>query len=252
MKVHEYAGARVVLAGNNNGATEDEMSAAITDRTAAILFTFAYGDPPGGLTLPEVVKIARTADVPVIVDGAAMLPPKTNLTKYIDEGADLVTYSGGKYIGGPQSTGLLAGRADLIEAALMNSGPHMAIGRPQKVGREDMIGMATALQLFVESDDESRQVSMRKKAEYINECLQGIDGISSSVEQDFKKYHVPNCVIRFDQGQGRIDEIWEALHEGTPRIYIARNPGGLAANMVNLQDGEEKLVARRLVEILSK
>ena len=252
MKVHEYAGARVVLAGNTDGANEAEMSAAITGRTAAILFTFAYGDPPGGLTLPEVVKIARAGGVPVIVDGAAMLPPKTNLTKYIDEGADLVTYSGGKYIGGPQSTGLLAGRADLIEAALMNSGPHMAVGRPQKVGREDIIGMATALQLFVESDDESRQISMRKKAEYINERLQGIDGISSSIEQDFMKFHVPNCVIKFEQGQDRIDEAWQALHDGTPRIYIARNQGGLAANMANLQDGEEKLVTQRLVEILSK
>jgi L-seryl-tRNA(Ser) seleniumtransferase len=209
------------------------------------------------LTQVEIVEVAREANVPVIVDAAAMLPPKTNLTKYIADGADLVTYSGGKYIGGPQSTGLLAGRADLIEAALANSGPHMSVGRPQKVGREDMIGMATALQLFVESDDESRQVAMRKKAEYVMEQIQDIEGVSASVELDYKKFHVPNCVIAIEGGEAEEDRVWAALHEGNPRIYIARNLGwdgrsGLAANMANIQDGQEVALAKRLVEVLAK
>jgi len=163
-----------------------------------------------------------------------------------------VTYSGGKYIGGPQSTGLLAGRADPMEAALLNSGPHMSVGRPQKVGREDMIGMATAMQLFVESDDESRQVAMHKKAEYVVEQIQNIDGISASVELDHKKFHVPNCVIAIDGGEEEEDRAWTALHEGNPRIYIARNHGGLAANMANIQDGQEVALAKRLVEVLTK
>ena len=251
LKCHEYAGAKLVFTGDETGTTKNEFSSAVNDRTAAILFTFAYGPPVPGLTLPEVVEIARSSGVPVIVDGAAMLPPKTNLTKYIREGADLVTFSGGKYIGGPQSAGLLAGRADLIEAALLNSGPGMAVGRPQKVGREEMIGMATALQLFVESDDESRQIAMRSKAEYICERLQGLRGITATVEQDYEKFHVPNCVINFDQSEKEIDRIWEALHESEPRIYIARNHGGLAANMANVRDGEEKVIAQRLVAVLT-
>jgi uncharacterized pyridoxal phosphate-dependent enzyme len=256
MKCHEYAGATLVLVGDENGATEEQFAAAITDKTAAVLYTYAYGPERGGLSASKVGEIAHAANTPLIVDGAAMLPPKTNLTKYITEGADLVTFSGGKYIGGPQSAGILAGRADLIEASLENSGPGMAVGRPQKVGREDMIGMATALQLFVESDDEARQTLMRSQANHVCDRLQSIEGVTATVEQDFQSYHVPNVVINFTgadkDSQERIERVWSGLHEGNPRIYIAKNHGGLAANMVNVGDGQEAALADRLVEELSK
>ena len=252
-KCHEYAGATLTYAGNESGATQDQLADAITDDTAAILHTFAYGPARLGLTLPETVEVARNArnPLPVIVDGAAMLPPKENLTKYISEGADLVTFSGGKYIGGPQSAGLLAGRAELVEAALLNSGPGMAVGRPQKVGREELIGMATALQLFVESDDEARTDAMQRRAQHISDRLQGIPGITASVELDYLQFHVPNCVIRFDSAD-EADRVWEGMHEGNPRVYIARISGGLTANAVNILDGQEEAVAQRLVEELTK
>lgn len=252
-KCHEYAGATLTYAGNESGATQDQLADAITDDTAAILHTFAYGPARPGLTLPETVEVARNArnPLPVIVDGAAMLPPKENLTKYISEGADLVTFSGGKYIGGPQSAGLLAGRAELVEAALHNSGPGMAVGRPQKVGREELVGMATALQLFVESDDEARTDAMQRRAQHISDRLQGIPGITASVELDYLQFHVPNCVIRFDSAD-EADRVWEGMHEGNPRVYIARISGGLTANAVNILDGQEEAVAQRLVEELTK
>lgn len=252
-KCHEYAGATLTYAGNESGTTQDQLADAITDDTAAILHTFAYGPARLGLTLPETVEVARNArnPLPVIVDGAAMLPPKENLTKYISEGADLVTFSGGKYIGGPQSAGLLAGRAELVEAALLNSGPGMAVGRPQKVGREELIGMATALQLFVESDDEARTDAMQRRAQHISDRLQGIPGITASVELDYLQFHVPNCVIRFDSAD-EADRVWEGMHEGNPRVYIARISGGLTANAVNILDGQEEAVAQRLVEELTK
>ena len=252
-KCHEYAGATLTYAGNESGATQDQLADAITDDTAAILHTFAYGPARPGLTLPETVEVARNArnPLPVIVDGAAMLPPKENLTKYISEGADLVTFSGGKYIGGPQSAGLLAGRAELVEAALLNSGPGMAVGRPQKVGREELVGMATALQLFVESDDEARTDAMQRRGQHISDRLQGIPGITASVELDYLQFHVPNCVIRFDSAD-EADRVWEGMHEGNPRVYIARISGGLTANAVNILDGQEEAVAQRLVEELTK
>ena len=251
MKCHEYAGATLTFAGDENGATADQLRKAIGDRTAAALYTYAYGPTRGGLSAPEVAEIAHEAGIPLIVDGAAMLPPKSNLTKYIAEGADLVTFSGGKYIGGPQSAGLLAGRADLIEAALENSGPSMAIGRPQKVGREELIGMATALQLFVETDDEERMADMFAKAEHIRSKIDGLPGVGAEVVLDNLSYHVPNCVISLEGGQDEIDRVWEAMHEGSPRVYIARNHGGLAANMANVQDGQEEIIAQRLVEVLN-
>ena len=252
-KCHEYAGATLTYAGNESGTTQDQLADAITDDTAAILHTFAYGPARPGLTLPETVEVARNArnPLPVIVDGAAMLPPKENLTKYISEGADLVTFSGGKYIGGPQSAGLLAGCTELVEAALLNSGPGMAVGRPQKVGREELIGMATALQLFVESDDEARTDAMQRRAQHISDRLQGIPGITASVELDYLQFHVPNCVIRFDSAD-EADRVWEGMHEGNPRVYIARISGGLTANAVNILDGQEEAVAQRLVEELTK
>ena len=252
-KCHEYAGATLTYAGNESGATQDQLADAITDDTAAILHTFAYGPARPGLTLPETVEVARNVrnPLPVIVDGAAMLPPKENLTKYISEGADLVTFSGGKYIGGPQSAGLLAGRAELVEAALLNSGPGMAVGRPQKVGREELIGMAPALQLFVESADEARTDAMQRRAQHISDRLQGIPGITASVELDYLQFHVPNCVIRFDSAD-EADRVWEGMHEGNPRVYIAPISGGLTANAVNILDGQEEAVAQRLVEELTK
>ena len=252
MKCHEYAGAEIKLSGDGNGASAIQFANSITDKTAGILYTFAYGPPRAGLSIKEVVEIANDNDVPVIVDGAAMLPPKSNLTRYIEDGADLVTFSGGKYIGGPQSAGLLAGRKDLIEAALLNSGPEMAVGRPSKVGREEMIGMATALQLFIESDDDARMAAMRAQAEHIHDQLKDNSKVTGSVEHDYLQYHVPNCVIKVKNGSTEADRVWKELHKGNPRVYIARIDGGLAANMVNVTAGQENVVAERLVQAIGE
>ena len=252
MKCHEYAGAQIKLSGNEDGATSAQFEDSISDKTAGILYTFAYGPARNGLSLKQTVEIANHNGVPVIVDGAAMLPPKSNLTRYIDDGADLVTFSGGKYIGGPQSAGLLAGRKDLIEAALLNSGPEMAVGRPAKVGREEMIGMATALQLFIESDDEQRMTAMKDQADHIHNRLKDLPGVTVSVEHDHLQFHVPNCVIKFNGDTTAADRVWQALHRGNPRVYIARVDGGLAANMVNLRVGQELVVADRLIEAINQ
>ena len=252
MKCHEYAGAQIKLSGNEDGTTSAQFEDSISDKTAGILYTFAYGPARNGLSLKQTVEIANHNGVPVIVDGAAMLPPKSNLTRYIDDGADLVTFSGGKYIGGPQSAGLLAGRKDLIEAALLNSGPEMAVGRPAKVGREEMIGMATALQLFIESDDEQRMTAMKDQADHIHNRLKDLPGVTVSVEHDHLQFHVPNCVIKFNGDATAADRVWQSLHRGNPRIYIARIDGGLAANMVNLAAGQELVVADRLVEAINQ
>ena len=252
MKCHEYAGAQIKLSGNEDGATSAQFEDSISDKTAGILYTFAYGPARNGLSLKQIVEIANHNGVPVIVDGAAMLPPKSNLTRYIEDGADLVTFSGGKYIGGPQSAGLLAGRKDLIEAALLNSGPEMAVGRPAKVGREEMIGMATALQLFIETDDEKRMTAMKDQADHIHNRLKDLPGVTVSVEHDHLQFHVPNCVIKFNGDATAADRVWQALHRGNPRVYIARVDGGLAANMVNLRVGQELVVADRLIEAINQ
>ena len=153
-------GAQLVEIGNTGTTHEWELEAAINENTAAVAYVF--GPRPGGaLPLPRVVEIAHERDVPVVVDAAAMLPPPENLTKFIDQGADLVSFSGGKGVLGPQSTGILAGRADLIEAAYANSAPNSeSIGRAAKVCKEEIAGLVTALEIFVDTDFDAVQAGL--------------------------------------------------------------------------------------------
>src|SRR5215211_2621948 len=146
-----------------------QLDEAITERTVAVACPIL--DTPGTLSLPEVAEIAHRKGVPVIVDAAAELPPRSNLRRFIAEGADLVTFSGGKAIGGPQASGILAGRADLIRSValqhqdmdvhprtwqyrsliaggLLPGPPHHGIGRPMKVGKEAIVGLMVALRQF--------------------------------------------------------------------------------------------------------
>jgi L-seryl-tRNA(Ser) seleniumtransferase len=251
--VHRFAGAKLVFAGSVSGCTVGELDRLITDNTAAISYTFSYGGVPASLSLEQVAEIAHARGVPVMVDAAAMVPPRNNLRRFILEGADLVTFSGGKFIGGPQSTGLLFGRADLVEAAMMNSGPGQSIGRPQKVGREDLIGMATALQLYSESDEDAAIARMSRQAERIQERLSRFDDVETTVELDQQKYFVPNCIIIFkNEAADASDQVASGMHEGNPRVYVARAGSGLAVNTFNLQEGEEEIVADRLVEEIGK
>lgn len=166
-----YAGAGV------RDAEPWEIADAITDRTAAVHYVADSNARPA---LPAVVEVAHAQGVPVLVDAAAQLPPQSNLRRFIAEGADLVAFSGGKAIGGPQATGILCGRRDLIMAAALQhldldiyweqwsppaglidkarlkGVPQHGIGRPCKVGKEDIVGLLTALRLFLAEGDAAR------------------------------------------------------------------------------------------------
>jgi D-glucosaminate-6-phosphate ammonia-lyase len=154
-----------------------QVEAAITDRTSAIFYS--VGSAKGIVELPELVEIGQRYEIPVIVDAAAALPPKANLTRYIELGADLVTFSGGKAIGGPQASGILVGRKELIESvalqhqdmdvypdtwtwrndyltsARLPGPPHHGLGRPMKVGKEEIAGLVVALKRYLEADEQS-------------------------------------------------------------------------------------------------
>ncbi|MGE0425483.1 MAG: aminotransferase class V-fold PLP-dependent enzyme [Reyranellaceae bacterium] len=189
------AGAQLVDIGHNDRGTGAgvrgleawEIEAAITPRTAA--FAFA-ANPQTVADLPLVASVCRPRDIPVIVDGAAQLPPKSNLRRFIELGADLVAFSGGKAIGGPQASGILAGRRDLIGAALvqqldmdvapqtwsppglidraaLNGVPHHGIGRGFKAGKEEIVGLLVALRRFVEADDAATNVALESRLRII-------------------------------------------------------------------------------------
>ena len=184
-----------------------------------------------------------------------MLPPKSNLSKYIQQGADLVVFSGGKFIHGPQATGLLFGRKDLIEAAIANASPNHSIGRPHKVSKEDMIGLYVALKRLMEVDEEE----LIKK--YINiltpilEEIKGIEGLQVDIVSDDVNYNVPNIIINFnDKWKGPTQkQILKILANGEPPIFMQYFKGinHLAVNPISLQDGEEKIIAKQLYNIFT-
>jgi len=196
------AGARIVEVGipdrysgpGVRDAAPWEIEAAITPHTAAICYLAQPQSRPG---LSEVAAIAHAHSLPVLVDAAAQLPPAENLRRFLAEGADLVAFSGGKAIGGPQSSGILAGRGDLVASALMQmldldlfpdtwtppdefarlrqlrGLPLHGIGRSCKVGKEDIIGLLVALERFVATDDASRQTSWRGTLQAIIDAAAG-------------------------------------------------------------------------------
>ncbi|MBI2964645.1 MAG: aminotransferase class V-fold PLP-dependent enzyme [Chloroflexi bacterium] len=253
----EVPGARLVEWGMLGGAKPYQLEAAITDKTVAIATVFGPFIRRG-LPLPELCEIAHKHGVPVVVDAAAEVPPMENLTKFIKQGADLVLFSGGKGIGGPQNTGLLAGRKDLIDAGIVNSlnlhSPRAGIARGMKVSKESLVGLVTALELFLESDEQSMLAGWTKKSTYLQSRLKGIPGLRVVIEGPDPNRHGPQPVLYFESGyQGpKPAEIRKRLLEKDPPIHVGG--GGVRDEinvvMVNVQDGEEVIIADRLLEII--
>ena len=256
-KAFVTAGAKLVTYGSEHEGTADELEAAINENTACVAFVimpFALH----GVGLEETIRVAHERGVPVIVDAAAELPPRANLSKFHKMGADMVAFSGGKGIGGPQSSGLLAGKADLVEAAVMNSlnldSSVAGIGRPMKVSKENIVGLVTAIQLFTDSDEAAEWEGWQFKAQYVAERLQGIDGVHVKVEDDPAERQGPQPVLYFENDfQGpTILEIKDQLENGDPAIFVGGGSERAEINivMVNVQDGEEIIIADRMDEIL--
>ena len=243
--MYGFAGAKLVEIGSIDGTLEEELEAAFTERTAAVNFLFAPGLLQKGLSLSKLSKIAHAHGVPVIVDAAAMLPPKSNLRRYISDGADLVTFSGGKFIRGPQGTGLLFGRKDLIDGAIANGSPNHGIGRPQKVTREEMVGLYTALKLFMEQDDAALMASYRASLEPAYEVLQALDGVDVSIKHDPTKYHVPTVVVRLNSDVTGVDPqaLLSGMLNGSPRVFVTYDKGvdSIDINPINLRPGQAEL-----------
>ena len=236
-----------------------ELDDAITERTAAIAYLISpFTSPPGILTLPQVIEIAHKRGVPVIVDAASMLPPRANLTKFIRMGADLVSFSGGKGIRGPQSTGMLLGRRDLIRAVAANASPNQAIGRAAKTWKEEICGLVTALELFLKEDEAAEMKRYTEICQVVVDSLGEIPGLRMTVEQDPVNRPIPHACVYFTpewKGQsGRAIQL--ALAAGDPHIYVQQGPhqGGyfdeIAIDPINLQPGDEKVLALRLREEL--
>jgi L-seryl-tRNA(Ser) seleniumtransferase len=260
-QAYRVAGATLVEIGLARRTQPFELEHAISERTAAVAYLISpFTSPPGVLTLEQVVAIAHGRGVPVIVDAASMLPPRENLTKFLRLGADLVSFSGGKGIRGPQSTGILAGRRDLVRAAAQNASPNQALGRAAKTSKEEIAGLLTALELFVAEDEKTEMARYTEVCASIVEALRDLPGLRVVVEQDPVNRVIPHAVVYFTpewigpSGQA----VQVALAKGDPHIYVQQgaHQGGyadeIAVDPINLQPGDETLVAARLREELTR
>ena len=248
------AGGKIVEVGFGNNTEEWQMEDAIGEKTAAVAHIVSPGNGGRGLGFEKAMDIAHRNGVPLIVDAASMLPPRDNLFKFANAGADLVCYSGGKGIRGPQGTGILVGKADLVEAARLNAAPNAAIGRSAKVSKEEIMGLIAALDAFLKGDEEQEMATYRRRCEDLIDHLDEVPGVTATVEQDGFVYLIPEAVVRFDSSwTGRsAAEIVQALAEGDPPIYAkALQPQeGLVFNPFNPTDEEVQIVGRRLREEL--
>lgn len=232
----EFAGGKIVEVD----PTEKALDQAHNDKTAAYYYTVRSG--ADAQPLPKIVEIAHSHDAPVIVDAAAELPPKSNLRRYIKEGADLVIYSAGKTIAAPNNSGILTGRADLIKLAHLQSYPFHGVGRASKMSRETIVGMATALQLYLDKDEEKQFKQWKKKAQWITDQLQPLPGVAagldaqSTMEDDTPM--VPVAYIKLDPKTTGITgaELSTRLRDGDPSIEALYEPGFM------LKDAKDKLM----------
>ncbi len=247
-------GATIVNIGDGRRCHPWELEAAINENTAAVAYLFSGFVSRRALPLEQVVEIAHANDVPVIVDAASYLPPRANLRRFIDEGADLVQFSGGKAVRGPQGTGILAGRGDLIEAAYANASPHQFIGRGMKVAKEEIIGLVEALQIFAEEDEDAENRRYTEMSQRVVDALIEAPGLDVSVEHDEWDYLTPIAVMRFTRdwrGPSR-NEVDAAMASGEQPVYLhnIHNPDELAVDPFNLDDQELGVVIEKLREVL--
>jgi L-seryl-tRNA(Ser) seleniumtransferase len=229
-----------------------ELERAITERTAAIAYHDSPNCGPGALDFSAVVEIAHRKAVPVIVDAASTLPPVDHLRKWIRAGADLAIYSGGKGIRGPQDSGILAGRRNLIEAARANGNPNAAIGRGMKVSKEAMAGLWVALERFLEADHERELAMHLAQAEALMRFLAGRPDVRAELNDQWEEWPAPIVRAFPRNGAWSSDAIHASLQQGDPAIHINVEHGGLMINTHCLLDGDVEQIVERLEAILDE
>lgn len=234
--------------------TLEDLRGAVSDRTAMMHFS-NFANAAGQIKVDEWVRLAKQYNVPCMNDAAADTPPVSHLWDYANMGYDLITFSGGKAIRGPQCAGLLIGRQELVANALLNNCPYEdTIGRSQKVGKEEILGMVKALDLFLAEDHDALAREWQNRLEMISREVTKVPGVSTSFFVPDIANHVPHMRIVWDEARVSLtpQEAARLLRAGKPSIVIShgeRQPG-LSMNSFMLQAGEDKIVATQLSALL--
>lgn len=241
--------------------TAAQLESAINEKTA-MLFFLNDADPKGQIKAAQFVELAKKHNVPTLIDCAADVPPTENLWKFTKLGFDLVAFSGGKGLRGPQSAGLLLGRRDLIEAARMNAAPNGdTIGRGMKVNKEEMLGMWAALEAYLKRDEAAEWKEWERRAKLvIDTATKANPAIKGETYVPPVANHVPTVRLKWEKAAFNLlaDEVRKQMREGTPSIEITPGSSPAAAALQEfsvgvwqLQPGEAEIVAKRLREVFS-
>ncbi|MBA7646687.1 D-glucosaminate-6-phosphate ammonia lyase [subsurface metagenome] len=247
-------GKRVLVGDEDQGCTPEELEGAITEKTAAIEY-LPQLDPPreNVISLEEVIEIGHRHDVPIIVDAAGQTYPTGRLKMFVAMGADLVCYSG-KYFGGPNSTGFVCGRKELMEAVKENSfiGSHRTIGRGYKLDRQEIVALVVALQRWMEMDHiKERLQPARRRRTNLMDALWKVPGVTLKVQP--YSYHVVGLQVTLDKTPDETAEIVDNLRNGDPAIWVRRRrENTIMMNTLFLDDGNEKIIVDRVKELLSR
>jgi len=233
--------------------TRDQLRQAVNDRTAMMHFS-NFANAAGQIKVDEWVRLAKQYNIPCMNDAAADTPPVSHLWDYAHLGYDLITFSGGKAIRGPQCAGMLIGRKDLVANALLNNCPHEdTLGRSQKVGKEEIIGMVKALEIYLKEDHDALSNEWQRRLDGIARELAKVPGVTTSFFTPDIANHVPHMQITWDSRiAATAKEISKALRESKPSIVIGGGEGrqGLGMCSFMLQPGEDKIVADQLSRVL--
>lgn len=244
--------------------TLEDYERAFNEKT---VMTHFFNAGTGNISREDWVRVAHAHNVPCFNDAAADVPPISNLWNYTQMGFDLVTFSGGKGLRGPQCTGVLLGRKDLIEAAQKNNSPNSnTVGRGMKVAKEEIIGLVAAVDWFLAQDDAAMEAEYRARAERIANQLKKIPTVQTQVFiPEVAANHVPHLLVTYDQSRVKITgaEVMKQMRSGKPRIELNPSTGGppasaglpggpntIVVGVWMLQLGEDQIVGKRLREVL--
>lgn len=232
--------------------TRDDLPKAVSPRTAMMHFT-NYANAAGRIKVDEWVKLAMQHHLPCFNDAAADTPPVSHLWDYVNMGYDLVAFSGGKAMRGPQCAGLLLGREDLIHYALLNNSPYEdTIGRGQKVGKEEIVGMVKAVEMFLNVDHDALTQEWWRRLDTIGRQITKAPGVSTAYYVPDVANHVPTMQINWDPRKISLtpQQALTALKNSDPSIILGKSENGLEINSFMLQPGEDKIIAQTLASLL--
>jgi L-seryl-tRNA(Ser) seleniumtransferase len=231
--------------------TREDVRRAVNSKTAMMHFS-NFANSTGQIKVDEWVKLAKENNIPSFIDAAADTPPVSHLWDYTKMGYDLAAFSGGKAIRGPQCAGMLIGRKDLVAYALLNNSPHEdTLGRCAKVGKEEIIGMVKALELYLKEDHEALDKEWWRRLDFVSTEIAKVPGISTAFSVPDIANHVPHMQINWDPRRINLNaqDASKQLRGGKPSIVLERSGSGLGMCSFMLQPGEEKIIAERLVRL---